>query len=368
MKVILTPGASDFVGKVSLAALSGNPVYDLFTDETSGEWHNHVELGLWADLFLIAPLTANTMAKMANGNCDNLLMATYLSARCPVMVAPAMDLDMWIHPSTKRSLSTLISDGVLVLEPTDGPLASGLSGKGRMMEPEAIFKEIHLFFSKVQDLSGKKVLVSLGPTVEPIDPVRFISNHSSGKMGAAICQELTERGAKVTAICGPISEHLVVKADNIIRVKTAEEMLEACTSVFPKVNWAIMAAAVADYTPVQVASQKIKKSDNHLQIELKKTPDIASILGQKKQDGQILIGFALETENENQHAMEKMNRKNFDAIVLNSLNDPGAGFGVETNKITILSKKKPPVSFETKTKKEVAKDIIQYVVQNFSSH
>lgn len=363
VKVILTPEASDFVGKVSLAALSGHPVWDRFTDEENGEWNNHVDLGLWAEIFLIAPLTANTLAKLAHGQSDNLLIATYLSARCPVIVAPAMDLDMWVHPSTQRNLACIKKDGVSIIEPIDGPLASGLSGKGRMEEPEIIFNRIQSYFLCSHQWQGKRVLITLGPTRESIDPVRFISNHSSGKMGAALCEQLSRQGAKVIAICGPVSQNLSIKANEFIKVESADQMFEACIRWFPEVDGAIMAAAVADYTPVMVADKKIKKAGDSLVIELKKTKDIASQLGKMKKDNQFLIGFALETDNELDNARQKMEKKNLDAIVLNSMNDPGAGFGHSTNKITILGKQGTLLAFETKSKSEVAKDIIDYVAQ-----
>lgn len=366
VKVILTPDASNFVGKVSLAALSGNPVWDQFTDEKSGEWNNHVELGLWADIFLIAPLTANTLAKMAHGQSDNLLMATYLSARCPVLAAPAMDLDMWVHPSTKRNLAQVEKDGVSIIEPADGPLASGLSGKGRMEEPEFIFKKIESYFSFSTHWKGKKVLVTLGPTRESIDPVRFISNHSSGIMGAALCEQLTRQGASVIAICGPISNHLSIQASELVKVESADQMFDTCNRWFPEVDGAIMAAAVADYAPIVVADRKIKKSNDDMVIELRKTKDIAAHLGNIKRNNQFLIGFALETDNELENAQQKLKRKNLDAIILNSMNDPGAGFGHSTNKITILGKDGGQLAFETKSKSEVAKDIIDYVAQKIS--
>lgn len=367
VKVIITPTASNFVGKVSLAALSGHPVWDQFAEEKTGLWNNHVELGLWADLFLIAPLTANTLSKMASGQADNLLLATFLSARCPVVVAPAMDLDMWTHSSTQRNLKIIQSDGVQVIDPTSGSLASGLEGKGRMEEPEKLYDFVQAFFNQPQDMAGKKVLVNLGPTQEPLDPVRFISNHSSGKMGAAICQELKRRGAKVYAIVGPVSDQLVIEADSIVRIQTAEEMHQRCIEIFPQMDMAILSAAVADYTPKIVATSKIKKMGESIEIELIKTVDIAAKLGGIKSKKQFLMGFALETNNELEFAKEKLSKKNLDAIVLNSMKDPGAGFGHSTNKISILNGEGQVFSFETKTKKEVAKDIVDYVVQNYKT-
>lgn len=362
VKIVLTPGANDFVGKVSLAALSGNPVWDQFAKTETGEWNNHVDLGMWADLFLVAPLTANTLSKMANGQSDNLLVATYLSARCKVIVAPAMDLDMWIHPSTQRNLKILQNDGVQIIEPGTGFLASGLDGKGRMEEPEKLFQEVENHFYVKRDMLGKKILVTLGPTQEPLDPVRFISNHSSGKMGAALCSELMQRGAEVFVVCGPLPSEIHIVGTEIKYVQTADQMHQKCLEIFPNVDVAILAAAVADYTPTTVAINKIKKDGDSLTIELRKTPDIAAQLGSLKKD-QVLIGFALETDNEIPNALSKLQRKKLNAIVLNSLNDPGAGFGGSTNKITILNEKGDAFYFETKSKIEVAKDIVNFLVK-----
>lgn len=363
VKVVLTPSSSDFVGKVSLSALSGNPVWDQFTEKNTGDWNNHVELGLWADLFLIAPLTANTLSKMATGQSDNLLLATYLSSRCPVFVAPAMDLDMWTHPSTQRNIKSIKMDGVQVIEPGTGLLASGLEGKGRMEEPENLFHFLGKHFQKKQDLEGKKVLVTLGPTQEPLDPVRFISNHSSGKMGAELCNELSDRGAQVFAVCGPISKSIQFRANSIYQIQTADQMHQKCMELFSEMDAAILAAAVADYTPIQVSDKKIKKENDSLSIQLRKTIDIAGHLGSLKKN-QFLIGFALETDNEIQNAKAKLLRKNLNAIVLNSMNDAGAGFGHSTNKITILKSGGEPIFFDTKSKKDVAKDIIDFLVKS----
>jgi phosphopantothenoylcysteine decarboxylase/phosphopantothenate--cysteine ligase len=338
VRIIMTPSASAFIGPVTLATLSKNPVLIDFIKNEQGEWNNHVELGLWADLFLIAPASANTIAKMANGLCDNLLLATYLSARCPVILAPAMDLDMFRHPSTGLNLEKLASFGHTVIEPEEGELASGLSGKGRMAEPESLFSHIEKFFKPaVQMLKGKRVLITAGPTYEAIDPVRFIGNHSSGKMGFALATSCIEQGAEVVLISGPVAlptPHGV----NLIKVNSAKEMLQACLTHFTESDIAILAAAVADYAPKEIAEHKIKKSEENLHIELVKNPDIAARLGTLKSEKQIVVGFALETENELENARLKLKRKNFDFIVLNSLKDENSGFGVDTNKITLISK------------------------------
>jgi len=365
VKVIMTPTALEFVGKLSAATLSESEVLvDLF-NSASGVWTNHVKLGLWADLFIIAPATASSISKMANGQADNLLLTTYLSARCPVMIAPAMDLDMWAHPSTNNNLEVLRKHNVHIIAPTIGSLASGLEGNGRMEEPENIFAQIISHFKKTQDLLGKKVLITLGPTVEPIDPVRFISNHSSGKMGAEIVRCLIERGADVHVVAGPIkTDNLLPKEAKIYKVQTAEQMYQAASSIFEFADITILAAAVADYKPEKTELQKIKKKEEDLEIKLVKTIDIAATLGQIKRSGQMLIGFALETQNEIINAKAKLDRKNLDAIVLNSMNDAGAGFGFDTNKITIIDSQGNEIVFETKSKKEVANDIVEYVVQN----
>lgn len=354
VKVILTSDAANFITPLTLATLSKNPVYTQYFQQETGVWNNHVELGLWADLMIIAPASANTIAKMANGLCDNFLSAVYLSAKCPVYLAPAMDLDMWKHQSTQRNIETLKSYNNLVISPNNGELASGLYGEGRMAEPE----EILSFLSKEQNLpfTGKKVLVTAGPTFEAIDPVRFIGNHSSGKMGFAIADRFAELGAEVTLISGPTAQ---ISGPEIRRIDvvSAEDMLKACLSYFEQTDITVMSAAVADYTPLHVASQKIKKKDNELSIELKKTTDILATLGSQKAPGQILVGFALETEHEEDHAKAKLLKKNLDLIILNSLNDKGAGFQTNTNKITIFNKKFEKKIFEVKSKVDVAKDI-----------
>ena len=360
VKVVMTPAAKDFVSPLTLSTLSKNPVVsDLFNNES---WSNHVMLGRWADLMVVAPLSCNTLAKMAHGLCDNMLLATYLSATCPVVVAPAMDEDMWHHPTTTSNLEKLESFGNKTIPVEKGELASGLYGDGRMAEPEAILSFIEENFFLKRDLAGKKALVTAGPTFEPIDPVRFIGNHSSGKMGIAICQELARRGAEVHLILGPSS--ISVDQDNIHlhKVQTAEQMYQASVELFPKADITIMSAAVADYTPVSAHPEKIKKSSDTLTVELTKTKDILKSLGEKKYNGQILVGFALETSNEKGYALSKLKTKNADMIVLNSLNDEGAGFGYDTNKITIFERSGKEISFERKPKQQVAKDIVDRIV------
>ena len=365
VKIIMTPSAVDFIGKLTPATLSEEEIYLEMFNTSTGVWTNHVELGLWADLFLIAPATAGTISKMASGQADNLLITTYLSARCPVFVAPAMDLDMWAHPSTQSNINLLKNHQVQIIEPGTGSLASGLEGKGRMEEPEQIFNILESFFKSAQTLKGKKVLITLGPTMEAIDPVRFISNHSTGKMGAEISLNLIQKGAEVYIVSGPIKADVKLPVEaTIIKVQSAEEMYQACLKIFPEADITILSAAVADYRPEKAETEKIKKKDDSLEIRLIKTTDIAASLGQKKKKGQILVGFALETNNEVANAKSKIERKNLDAIVLNSMNDPGAGFGFDTNKITIIDRIGQEFTFETKTKKEVANDIVEYVVKN----
>lgn len=363
VKVILTPSAKDFVTPVTLATLSKNPVNIDFIKGKNGEWTNHVELGLWADLFLIAPLTANTLGKMAHGICDNLLLATYLSARCKVVVAPAMDLDMFAHSSTQKNIQTLRSYGNDVIEPNSGELASGLQGKGRMPEPEELFAWVQNYFTQTQILSKLKVLLTAGPTYEHIDPVRFIGNHSSGKMGFALAEQLAGMGAEVILVCGPNQMKTTHSAIKRIDVNSAEEMLQACLNHFPKCNVAILSAAVADYTPEVVSENKIKKSGNTLVLKLKKTEDILKKLGSFKKKKQVLVGFALETNNEEANAAKKLREKNLDFIVLNSLNDVGAGFGYDTNLVTIIHKNGNKIKYGLKSKQEVAKDIVDQIIQ-----
>jgi phosphopantothenoylcysteine decarboxylase/phosphopantothenate--cysteine ligase len=359
----MTPDATNFITPLTLSTLSKRPVLtDYFIPET-GEWNNHVELGLWADLFLIAPASANTLAKMANGICDNLLLAIYLSAKCDVYFAPAMDLDMWKHEATQANINKLEAFGNILIPPGSGELASGLYGEGRMAEPEEIIDFISAAIKKKLPLINQKILVTAGPTYEAIDPVRFIGNHSSGKMGFAIADELALLGADVILISGPsaqVSEQSSIKR---IDVTSAAEMLEACQAHFKDSKACIMSAAVADYTPLTVAKQKIKKNDNDLNIGLKKTVDILSLLGSQKKDGQILAGFALETNDEEKNAVEKLKKKNLDFIVLNSLNDEGAGFKKDTNKITIIDRNLQKIVYDLKSKKEVARDICNKIIE-----
>ncbi len=360
VKVILTPSAKDFVSSLTLSTLSRNTVLvDLFDEQS---WANHVMLGRWADIMLIAPVSCNTLAKMANGHCDNLLLATYLSATCPVVLAPAMDEDMWHHPSTKENLAKLESFGNKIIPVENGDLASGLQGEGRMAEPENIISWIiHNFFLS-RPLQGKKALVTAGPTYEHIDPVRFIGNHSSGKMGIAIAKELHNRGADVTLVLGPSPLAASANGVSVVNVTTAGEMYTACLDVFDKADIAIMAAAVADYKPVAKAKEKIKKTQKKITVELTRTKDILKSLGDIKKKNQVLVGFALETNNEKGYALDKLKSKNADMIVLNSLNDTGAGFGYDTNKITIFEKGGQEFSFDTKSKTEVAKDIVDTLI------
>ncbi len=364
VKVIMTPAAMDFITPLTLSTLSHNPVLSQFQKKETGEWNNHVELGLWANALVIAPASANTLAKMANGLCDNLLLATYLSARCPVFFAPAMDMDMLEHPSTRRTISSLTQFGNYLIESGVGELASGLSGLGRMAEPEEIIGQLENFFSNKKKLSGKKALVTAGPTYEAIDPVRFIGNHSSGKMGFAIAEALARQGALVDLVVGPTQQSTIQHGITVHPVTSAEEMFVHCKEIFPTSDIVVLSAAVADYKPVKEADQKIKKTDGPLTLELTKTHDIAAELGKMKSNGQVIVGFALETENEKSNAEKKLHGKNFDFIVLNSLNDSGAGFGHDTNKIEIISRKNGSTKFPLKTKKEVANDIVAAIIEH----
>lgn len=362
VQVVMTPSAKEFVTPVTFSSLSGNPVVSEFFTANTGEWHSHVDLGLWADLMVIAPATASTIGKMAHGIADNMLVTTYLSAKEHVMIAPAMDLDMMCHPSTQRNLRLLSSDGVEIIEPASGELASGLIGKGRMAEPEEIFNRIKECFHKGERLKGKKVMVTAGPTFENIDPVRFIGNYSSGKMGYELASELSSQGADVVLISGPLNLDFHFK-DNVklIKVTSAREMFEASQNVFPNMDGAIFAAAVADYAPEESSDKKIKREKREeITLKLKRNPDIAGTLSREKQN-QITVGFALETENGLENAEKKLSSKNLDWIVLNSMEDPEAGFMKDTNKITILSSKGEKKAFEAKSKKDVAKDIIETV-------
>jgi phosphopantothenoylcysteine decarboxylase/phosphopantothenate--cysteine ligase len=361
VKVIMTPSSKDFVSPLTLSTLSHHPVLvDLFDEQS---WSNHVELGRWADVMVIAPLSCNTLAKMANGQCDNLLLAVYLSATCPVVAAPAMDEDMWHHPATKDNLKRLETFGNKIIPVGKGELASGLYGDGRMAEPEEIMEFITTNFFLTGPLKGKKAIVTAGPTYEAIDPVRFISNHSTGKMGIAIAKELYRQGADVTLIIGPSAVDFPSNGIGLVRVVSAEDMYKASNIAFENADIAVMSAAVADYTPVTKAEQKIKKKEEQFNLELTKTKDILKSLGEKKKKGQVLVGFALETANEKENALEKLEKKNADMIVLNSLNDEGAGFGHDTNKITIFRKGGEELRFETKTKEEVAKDIVDTIIR-----
>lgn len=367
VQVVMTPSAKDFVTPLTLGTLSKKEVFSAFyePDDENAKWNNHVELALWADLMLIAPATANTMSKMANGGCDNLLMATYLSAKCKVYFAPAMDLDMYKHESTHENFKKLESFGNVMIPAESGELASGLSGEGRMAEPENIIKFIETDLEKDLPLRGKKVLVTAGPTYEPIDPVRFIGNHSSGKMGFDIAKALANFGAKVTLVSGPT--HLDIQHSNInlVRVLSAQNMYEVCHQIYNSIDIVVAAAAVADYRPKYVAEQKIKKSEDSLIIELEKNKDILASLGAIKQH-QFLVGFALETQNEIENAKQKIQKKNLDLIVLNSLNDKGAGFGGNTNKVTFINKDFEIQEFPLKTKEEVARDIVNKIIENYA--
>ena len=360
VKVIMTNAAKDFVTPLSLSTLSKN---DVLSDiATNDSWANHVALGRWADVMLIAPLSCNTLAKMATGLCDNLLMAVYLSATCPVIVAPAMDEDMWHHPTTKNNLQKLEVYHNKIIPVENGELASGLIGEGRMVEPEIIVKYLEDFFISKDELKGKNFLVTAGPTYEAIDPVRFIGNHSSGKMGIALAEELTKRGGDVTLVIGPSSEK-ISSTIKVEKVTSAAEMYEACMVIFEKVDIAIMSAAVADYTPVAIANEKIKKKEEVFTIELTKTKDILKSLGEVKRKNQFLVGFALESTNEKAYALGKLKAKNADMMVLNSLKDKGAGFGINTNKITIFDKAENEYHFETKSKVNVATDIVNTIIK-----
>jgi len=356
VQVLMTPRAADFITPLTLSTLSRRPVYRDVSSEAG--WNNHVAMGLWADAMVVAPATATTLSKMANALCDNIIVATYLSARCPVYVAPAMDVDMWRHPATRENVRKLEAFGNRLIPVESGELASGLHGAGRMAEPEQIVDLLADHFATDQPLNGKKVLITAGPTQEPLDPVRYIGNHSSGRMGVALAKAAARRGAEVTLILGP--SHLDAQAAglNTLRVQTAREMLEAAKQYWPTADLAILAAAVADYRPSQMANKKIKKNEDTLELRLVKNPDIALELGKHKQEHQLLIGFALETDRAADNAKEKLTKKNFDFIVLNSLQDPGATFGHDTNKISIFYPDRDPQVFDLKAKSAVAEDIL----------
>ncbi len=365
VQIVITPAGKEFITPVTLSALTSKPVISEFFAQRDGTWHSHVDLGLWADVMLIAPATASTIGKMAHGIADNMLITTYLSMKAPVFIAPAMDLDMFAHPATQHNLDILRSYGNHIIEPASGELASHLVGKGRMEEPERIIEELEAFFERQQQLNGKKILITAGPTYEKIDPVRFIGNYSSGKMGYALAEVCAERGAEVTLVSGPVN--LKVTHPNIHRidVESAEQMYEATVSAYADADAGILCAAVADFTPETVAGQKIKREKDDLVLRLKPTHDIAAALGKQKQAHQKLVGFALETTDEVAHAQDKLNRKNFDFIVLNSLNDKGAGFRCDTNKITIIDRQ-ATTPYPLKEKKEVACDIIDRLTALFS--
>ena len=363
VRVIQTEASLDFVASLTLATLSENPVLTKMVDGESGEWSKHVELGLWADMMVVAPLTANTMAKMKNGECNNLLLATYLSAKCPIYFAPAMDLDMYKHPSTKANISTLKEYGNILIPSGFGELASGLVGEGRMAEPTEIIELITKELNKDLPLTNKKMLITAGPTNEPIDPVRFIGNRSSGKMGVALAIEAANQGAKVDLVLGPTSMDCKHTNITVHKIETAEQMYRQVEVIFDATDISIFTAAVADYTPEVVAKNKIKKSDTSLSLLLKKTTDILAAMGGKKRANQVIVGFALETENEIANAQKKLDRKNLDMIVLNSLNNKGAGFQYNTNKITIIDKENNITDYELKDKNEVAKDVMNKIIE-----
>lgn len=359
VQVVITPAGKEFITPVTLSALSSNPVISEFFSNRDGSWHSHVDLGLWADAMLIAPATASTIGKMANGIADNMLVTTYLSCKAPVFVAPAMDLDMFAHPSTRQNLERLCSFGNHIIEPGEGELASHLVGKGRMEEPDKIIEVLEGFFASQADLDKKKIVITAGPTYEKIDPVRFIGNYSSGKMGFALAEACAERGAEVTLIAGPVSLTTVHPNIRRINVESADEMYQAAMAAYPEANAAILCAAVADYRPEMQSIEKIKREkEGDMMLHLVPNKDIAASLGSIKQKNQVLVGFALETNNEAVHAEEKLKRKNFDFIVLNSLRDAGAGFRCDTNKITIIDNKGGIVAYPLKSKQGVATDIV----------
>jgi phosphopantothenoylcysteine decarboxylase / phosphopantothenate---cysteine ligase len=364
IQIVMTQAAKEFITPLTLATLSKKPVLSEFVKDQTGTWNNHVDLGLWADVILIAPATAHTLAKCANGICDDLLTAVYLSAKCPVMFAPAMDLDMYQHPSTIVNLKKLQSYGNQLVKSNFGELASGLVGEGRMAEPEELVEVLTKHFSEKAILKGKKILITAGPTQEPIDPVRFISNHSTGKMGYAIADKFAKAGAEVTLVSGPTSLKSPDSTINLVKVRSAKEMYEATKGYFEQADIIVLSAAVADYTPAVVADKKIKKKEDTFNIELTKTTDIAKTLGQSKRPEQLMVGFALETDNEVENAIGKIKSKNLDMIVLNSLQDSGAGFGHDTNKICIIKKDGTIIDFDLKSKQDVAMDIVDEVIAN----
>jgi phosphopantothenoylcysteine decarboxylase/phosphopantothenate--cysteine ligase len=367
VKVVMTDAAKDFITPLTFSVVSKNPVASTFANKETGEWTNHVALALWADVMVIAPTSANTMGKMANAICDNILLATYMSARCPVFISPAMDLDMWKHPATVANIDKLKSVGNVIITPAYGELASGLTGEGRMEEPENIFSQLENFFSREKTFSKKKVLVTAGPTYENIDPVRFIGNRSSGKMGYAIADEFARQGADVVLVSGPSSEKIRNSNIHKVEVESAKEMYDACMMYGPASEIIVMAAAVADFRPEAAASEKIKKQNNSLVLSLTATDDVLSELGRRKKNGQLLVGFALETTDEIQNAKEKLRKKNLDMIVLNSLKNSGAGFNHDTNKVSVISSDMNVIEFELKSKAEVAKDIVHSIVDHLNA-
>ena len=366
VKIVMTEAAKEFITPLTLATLSKNPVLSTFVKDETGTWNNHVDLGLWADVILIAPATAHTLAKCANGICNDLLSAVYLSAKCPVYFAPAMDLDMYQHPSTLANLQKLLSFGNQIIKSGYGELASGLVGEGRMAEPEELLEVLKKHFSKKPALEHKKVLITAGPTQEAIDPVRFISNHSTGKMGYALADKLAKAGAEVTLVSGMVALKKPDSSIHLISVRSAQEMYEATQSNFATADIIILAAAVADYTPAVVADKKIKKKEDSFSIDLVKTTDIAKTLGQQKQPNQLMVGFALETDNEVANALGKIQSKNLDLIVLNSLQNKGAGFGHDTNQVSIIQKDGSMVDFDLKSKQDVAEDIVEAIIKAIS--
>lgn len=363
VQVVMTPSAKEFITPLTLSTLTHKPVVSEFFDRRDGSWHSHVDIGLWADAMIVAPATASSIGKMANGIADNMLVTTYLSMKAPVFVAPAMDLDMYAHPSTQQNIQRLVAYGNHIIEPGTGFLASKLEGKGRMEEPEKMVEVLEQYFAQQQRLSGKKVLITAGPTYEKIDPVRFVGNYSSGKMGFALAEACALQGAEVTLVSGPVMLQTKHPAIRRIDVESAQEMFDAATSHFPEADITILSAAVADFTPETTADKKIKRKGDELVLNLRPTQDIAAALGTLKKDNQLLVGFALETDNEMQNAQSKMERKNLDFIVLNSLQDKGAGFRVDTNKITILDRQQGITAYDVKTKQEVAEDIVEYLVR-----
>lgn len=364
VQVVMTPSAKEFITPVTMSALTGRPVISEFFTANTGEWHSHVDIGLWADAMVIAPATASSIAKMANGVADNMLITTYLSAKAPVFIAPAMDLDMMAHPSTVRNIELLRSYGNHIIEPAEGELASHLIGKGRMEEPERIFDTLYRFFNDTDELSGKKVLITAGPTYEAIDPVRFIGNYSTGKMGMALADEAASRGADVTVVAGPVQVMPTHPSVKVIKVESAHEMLAACEKIFDDASISIFTAAVADYAPETVAPIKIKRENcDAPTLKLVKNHDIARTLSGKKHPGQLTVGFALETNDESVNAVHKLDAKNLDMIVMNSLRDSGAGFGVDTNKVTIFSHAGVVTDVPLKSKREIAADIIKAIIK-----